>query len=298
MKSKTFIRSIYGITGILLLLTVFIFFKDTFYQKSSIPPVVLLRCDDIGMSKSVNEAVEKLAAMKIPISASVIVNSSYYNEAIEMLKRHPEISVGVHLAFTSEWENDRWKPLLPAEKVKSLVDSNGYFLPSRFSLINANPDTLEIEAEAEAQIQKILKSGIKVDFIDSHMYFLYSSICGKMLRRLGEKYNLLVSRMNNELLIDDLYKVDGENKTSKYIDILSSLNNGETYIIVLHIASYPEELNSMRDLNKPLFTKSGESYYREFQAVISKEASQLINKRNISLITYSNFFGRSKSEEN
>ncbi len=290
MKTKTFINSIYGIISILIFLIVLILFKDRFYQKSSIPPSVLLRCDDIGLSKSVNDAIEKVTEKKIPISASVIVNSRYYLQAVEILKRHPEISVGVHLTFTSEWESDKWKPLLPKEKVKSLVDSSGYFYYSRAILINANPDTSEIKAEAEAQIQKILKSGLKVDYIDSHMFFLYSHICNKILKSLGEKYNLLVSRMNNELLLNDLYSAEANKKLSKYIDILSGLQNGETYVMVLHLASSPDELNSIRDLNKPFFTKNGDNRYNEFCAIISDKASQVINKNKIKLMTYSNLY--------
>lgn len=290
MKSKALTNPIYCIISILLILTAVIVFRNNFYRKSSIPPKVILRCDDIGIGKSVNEAIEELAEKKIPVSASVIVVSKYFSKAVDILKRHPEISVGVHLVFTSEWENERWKPLLPKNEVSSLVDSGGYFYPSRISLYNANPDTVEIEKEADAQVRKILGSGLKVDYIDCHMFFLYSQIGNNILKRLGKKYNLLISQMNNELLLNNLFKAEANEKTEKYIDLLSDLKYGETYIIVLHLAAYPDELNSMKDLDNPLFTKNGDDRYGEFYAVISDKASQFIREKNIRLITYSNIY--------
>ncbi|MCU7502989.1 MAG: ChbG/HpnK family deacetylase [Ignavibacteria bacterium] len=275
--------------GFLVLLIVLVFLRNNYYHKGSSSPVVLLRCDDFGISRSVNLAIEKLAERKIPFSASLIVNARFYNEAVEILKKNRTISVGVHLTFTSEWENDRWKPLLPIEKVRSLVDSNGCFYPSRSSLWKQRPDTLEIEEEAEAQIKKVLKSGIKISYIDAHMFSLYSKEYHNILKRLGAKYNLLVSGMNNELLLNDMFKTDAGNKLNKYLEILSNVDSGDTCLIVLHLAAYPDELNSMKDLNNPYFTQNGSYRYSEYCAVISDKAMQFIDKKKIKLINYSNY---------
>src|ERR1700761_3441215 len=90
-------------------------------------PKLLLRLDDIGMNHSVNMAVEKMAETGLPFSASVQFACPWYQEAVEILKKYPQVSVGVLLTLTSEWKNYRWGPVTGRTAVPSLVDSDGYF---------------------------------------------------------------------------------------------------------------------------------------------------------------------------
>src|SRR5215210_2091599 len=66
-------------------------------------PEVLLRLDDIGMNHSVNLAIEQVAKTGMPISVSVLFACPWYQEAVEILKKYPNVTVGVHLALNSEW---------------------------------------------------------------------------------------------------------------------------------------------------------------------------------------------------
>src|SRR4051812_16480127 len=90
-------------------------------------PKLMLRLDDIGMNHSVNMAMKKMADTKMPFSASVQFACPWYQEAVEILKKNPQVSVGVHLTLTSEWKNYRWGAVTGREAVPSLVDKNGYF---------------------------------------------------------------------------------------------------------------------------------------------------------------------------
>src|SRR5215212_1053130 len=101
-------------------------------QRSAAPdaPEVLLRLDDVGMNHSVNLAIAKVAATGMPFSVSVLFACPWYQEAVEILKKNPHVAVGVHLARNSEWRNYRWGPVLGKGGVPSLVDRDGYFLPS------------------------------------------------------------------------------------------------------------------------------------------------------------------------
>src|SRR4051812_36850173 len=94
------------------------------------PPEVLLRLDDVGMNHSVNAAVERVAATGMPFSVSLMAVGPKFDEAVAILKRHPQIAVGVHLALNSEWRGYRWGPVLGSAAVPSLVGADGYFLPS------------------------------------------------------------------------------------------------------------------------------------------------------------------------
>ena len=66
-------------------------------------PDVLIRVDDIGMNHAVNMALKQMAEKKIPLSASVMFACPWHREAVEILKKNPHISVGVHLTLNSEW---------------------------------------------------------------------------------------------------------------------------------------------------------------------------------------------------
>ncbi|MBX5439314.1 MAG: ChbG/HpnK family deacetylase [Thermoflavifilum sp.] len=87
---------------------------------------LLVRGDDMGITHATNlaciEAFEK-GWMK---SVEVIVPAPWFPEAVHLLRAHPGLDAGVHLALTSEWDNVKWRPLTCAP---SLTDSAGYFFP-------------------------------------------------------------------------------------------------------------------------------------------------------------------------
>src|SRR5437016_7148531 len=97
---------------------------------SSSPVYLIIRTDDAGMSHSVNMGLQRLIDARLPISVSVMFPCPWYQETVEILKRHPEVAVGIHLTLNSEWRNYRWGPVTGREAVPTLVDSNGYFFQS------------------------------------------------------------------------------------------------------------------------------------------------------------------------
>src|ERR1700726_2725164 len=83
-------------------------------------PELLIRLDDIGMNHSVNMAAKKMAETGLPISVSIQFACPWYQEAVEILKKYPNVSAGVHLTLTAEWKNYRWGPVLGRSAVPSL----------------------------------------------------------------------------------------------------------------------------------------------------------------------------------
>jgi len=130
---------------------------------------LLIRCDDIGMNHSVNLAMKEVINSGIPFSVSVMFTCPWYQEAVEILKENPQVSVGIHLVLNAEWKNYRWGPVLGKEAVPTLVDHAGFFFPSRKSLYDNNPNTDEVKAELIAQIDRAFQTGLKIDYMDYHM---------------------------------------------------------------------------------------------------------------------------------
>src|SRR5437867_9292533 len=133
------------------------------------PVSLIIRSDDAGMSHSVNMALQRLIESGLPVSVSVMFACPWYQETVEILKRHPATSVGIHLTLNSEWKNYRWGPVVGREAVPTLVDADGYFLHSAEALYGNHPDLRQIEKELRAQIERALRSGLKIDYVDYHM---------------------------------------------------------------------------------------------------------------------------------
>jgi predicted glycoside hydrolase/deacetylase ChbG (UPF0249 family) len=162
--------------------------------QSAKAPDVVLRLDDIGMNHSVNMAVEKVAATGMPFSVSVLFVAPWYQEAVDILKKNPQITVGVHLALNSEWRGYRWGPVLGKAGVPSLVDSVGYLRPSVEDFLHSKYDLGEVERELDAQIQRALKSGLKIDYVDFHMGTAAATPeLRAIVERLAKKHGLGIS---------------------------------------------------------------------------------------------------------
>src|SRR5688500_1641936 len=133
------------------------------------PTYLIIRTDDAGMSHSVNMGLQRLIDSGLPISVSVMFPTPWYQETVEILKRHPSVSVGIHLTLNSEWRNYRWEPVLRRTAVPSLVDADGYFYPAAHPLYRNQPNLQEVERELRAQIERALGSGHKNHYADYHM---------------------------------------------------------------------------------------------------------------------------------
>src|SRR5437879_7141307 len=71
------------------------------------PVYLIIRTDDAGFSHSANMALQKLIDTGLPLSASVMFACPWYQETVEILKRHPAVAVGIHLTLNSERSEER-----------------------------------------------------------------------------------------------------------------------------------------------------------------------------------------------
>src|SRR6476660_7185054 len=110
--------------------------------------LLLVNADDFGMYSAINAAVVRTFNEGIVRSTSLMVPCPGTSQAIQLLKKNPDIRFGVHLSVIRDYEHDQWQPLAPKEQVSSLLDENGYFYVSwrRAELLErARPDEVEVE---------------------------------------------------------------------------------------------------------------------------------------------------------
>ena len=275
----------------LIVLTAFILLP--IQETEAQPPEVLIRCDDIGMCHAVNMAVREVLDKGIPISASVMFACPWYQEGVEILKSHPEVAVGVHLTLNAEWKYYRWGPVAGKGTVPSLVDTAGYFFPSRDLFFANKPEIAEIETELRAQIDRAVHSGIRIDYLDYHMgTAVETPELRALVERLAREYGLGVSRCFGEEDIDGFYATRPESKADTLMVLVGSVQPGPVRLLVFHIGLETPEMDALVDQNA--FGLSGISKYRqgELRALTSERFQDIVRRKGIRLLTYRDLITR------
>lgn len=239
------------------------------------------------MSHSVNMALERLIETGMPVSTSVMFACPWYQETVEMLKRHPSVSVGVHLTLNSEWKNYRWGPVSGRGTVPTLVDDEGYFFATSEALYQHHPDLKEVERELRAQIDRALRSGLKIDYVDYHMGTAtrYPEF-RDLTERLAHEYGLGMSQYFGEARADPQYEAAPAAKTDSLLALVHRLQPGVN-LVVTHLGIDNEELGALLDMNTdgglPEMSKNRQG---ELTAVTSRRFSEALKARDVRLITY------------
>lgn len=257
------------------------------------PTELLIRCDDIGMCHTVNMALQQVLDAHIPVSASVMFACPWYQEGVEILKAHPEVAVGVHLTLNAEWKNYRWGPVSGRSAVPSLVDTCGFFFPSRAALFANKPPMDELEREMRAQIERAKNSGIRIDYLDYHMgTAVETAELRALVERLAHEYGLGISRCFGETDVEGLYATPPDRKADTLMTMVEQLQPGPVRLLVFHIGLETPEMNALVDLNS--FGLAGISRYRqgELRALVSDRLREAIARKGIRLITYRDLIKR------
>jgi chitin disaccharide deacetylase len=148
---------------------------------------LIVSADDFGLTEGINEGIIRCAREGIVTSASIMANTPAFENAVTMAKQCPGLATGVHLNLV------KGKPLLPTEKIRSLVDNKGIFytLP-RFTirLVSGGVSMTEAENELRSQIEKVIASGLKVTHLDSHRHFHVFPSLIKLVIKLAVDYKI------------------------------------------------------------------------------------------------------------
>jgi hypothetical protein len=248
---------------------------------------LIIRSDDAGMSHSVNMALERLIQTGLPVSVSVMFPTPWYQETVEILRRHPAVSVGIHLTLNSEWKNYRWGPVLGRSAVPTLVDADGYFFPSSEALYRNHPDLQEIEKELRAQIERALRSGLKIDYVDYHMGTVvrYPEF-RDVTERLAREFDLGMSGYFGETSHDPQYWAAPRDKADSLVAMIDRLQP-RFNLVVTHVGIDDAELGALLDMNTdgplPEMSKNRQG---ELDALTSQRFRDTLKARNVQLLTY------------
>ncbi|OLD96200.1 MAG: hypothetical protein DMD31_10095 [Gemmatimonadetes bacterium] len=251
------------------------------------PVYLIIRTDDAGFSHSANMALQKLIDTGLPLSVSVMFACPWYQETVEILKRHPAVAVGIHLTLNSEWKNYRWGPVTGREAVPTLVDSNGYFFQSSEALYKNHPDVRQVEKELRAQIERARRSGLKIDYVDYHMgTATRSPEFREVAERLASEFGLGMSEYFGETMDAPQYSAAPRQKADSLVAMIDRLKPGFN-VVVTHVGIDDAELGALEDMNtdQPLAQMS-KNRQGELDALTSDRFAGAVKARNVVLTTY------------
>jgi predicted glycoside hydrolase/deacetylase ChbG (UPF0249 family) len=162
--------------------------------------------------------------------------------ALHFLADHPEIPFGVHLTAISDWADYRWGPVMPRDKVPSLINAAGYFydfehMPEFLAQVRLD----QLKLEFRAQIEIVLAAGLKPTHLDWHalrigcradisdVMFKLAREYGLALRVRGRAWIEKVQSQGlptNDYDFLDSYLLDPATKAAEYAELLHTLPVG------------------------------------------------------------------------
>lgn len=131
---------------------------------------LISRSDDFGSAQAANYAIlEAVRTGCVTRNVSCMAPAPYIEEGAEALKRFSHICIGVHLTLNSEWEGIRWGALSDGACRAGITDEKGFFYQTTEELAKADPDIEGILREYDAQLDRLVRLGLNVEYADSHM---------------------------------------------------------------------------------------------------------------------------------
>jgi predicted glycoside hydrolase/deacetylase ChbG (UPF0249 family) len=191
-----------------------------------------------------------------------------------------------------EWIGYRWRPVLPWDKIPTIVDDDGFLYTYPQELFKRNPKIDEIEAELRAQVVLAKKKGINLQYIDTH-YMGMDDYPGlrEVTQKISKDFDLPISSQMGEKRLKGIYTTPAKQKEKQALQILAELTPG-LWLWVVHIGiDSPEQNSLVHSAPEHRFKNGGVGQHRaaELNVVTSQSVKSLINKTGIKLVNYIDF---------
>ncbi|MCC6173792.1 MAG: ChbG/HpnK family deacetylase [Chloroflexi bacterium] len=166
---------------------------------------LIVNADEFGLTEGINEGIIEVHAHGIVTSTTMVSNFWAFDHAVALSRKYPDLAVGVHLNLT------HGMPILPQDRVHTLVDENGYFFrrrPFLQRLILGQISMIQVYEEFRAQVDKVIAAGIEPSHLDSHeSVYMYPDLFFKVVVPVAKIYRLPIrmqqEQMNRAMFSDE-----------------------------------------------------------------------------------------------
>lgn len=157
----------------------------------------IVNADDFGLHTEINKGIIKGYQEGFITSTSIMPSAPAYEEAVELAKNNPSLGIGIHLTLVGGVNS-----VLPKEKVSTLLDAEGRFLPDYVAFAkryySGGIKSSQLEAELRGQIEQVLDTGLTITHIDSHQHTHVLPGINKLVLKLCCEYNIKRIRIPRE----------------------------------------------------------------------------------------------------
>ena len=158
---------------------------------------LIVNADDFGLHPLINAGIIKGHQEGFITSTSLMSSAPCWQEAVRLAKENPRLGIGVHLTLVGGVPS-----VLPKEKVSSLLDDDGLFLPDYVAFAKryygGAVKRSELEAELRAQLERALSCGVNITHIDSHQHTHVLPGINSLVLKLSNEYNIIRVRIPKE----------------------------------------------------------------------------------------------------
>jgi len=184
---------------------------------------LIINADGYGFTEGISRAIEECIEFGTVLSLSANVNFKHADGLARLVRKHPEISVGCHINPVVGC------PVLPANKVLTLLDDNGEFFYQTFSkrLLTGHIRLSELRAEMIAQVEKARDMAARAfSHIDFHMglhrfpaiYSLFLDVAEKCdVRRMRTHRYLVGMESRSPYITHYLHLVKSPARSLKFV---------------------------------------------------------------------------------
>lgn len=179
---------------------------------------LIVSADDFGLSPGVNAGIIRAHRDGILTDASLMVNGAAFDEAVELARATPALSVGLHLVLV------QGHATAPAHAIPGLVDAAGRFRNNPVAVgvryfFTPGIHT-QLEREICAQLEKYLRTGLPLSHVDGHLNIhVHPTVLG-ILVRVAERYGIRAMRLPREPL-DISLRLDRRDRMRKIAESLT-----------------------------------------------------------------------------
>ena len=157
---------------------------------------LIVNADDFGRSSSINEAVVRAHRDCILTSASLMVNETAAEEAVQLARANPRLGVGLHLTLVCG------RAALPPERIANLAGADGRFsenAPASGWRYFFQPKCRgELKAEIAEQFAKFHATGLKLDHVNGHLNIHLHPVIFQILMENTEKWKIRGMRLTRD----------------------------------------------------------------------------------------------------
>lgn len=176
---------------------------------------LIITSDDFGLSPGVNAAVEKGWLDGILTCASIMPGGAAFDEAVRIAGRNPGLQVGLHLTLL------QGRAVLPPAEIPDLVNEAGEFSDNPVSTgmryFFDKGLYKQLKQEIEAQIQRVVDSGILLSHIDGHLNIHLHPTVFAFLTDMMPRYGVTSFRLSGERLGHNL-RFDRQRRMGKTLE--------------------------------------------------------------------------------